>query len=157
MQTYSCAYVKSCEICAQTKNVTHKPYRLLQPLNIHDHSWHLVSMDFITKLPQSHSYNSIWVICDQMTCTAYFIPICKSMDALELACIYLDHVFHHHSFPKSIISNWGSFLTNLMSLIGRKCAYLLPITLRLMVSQNAQIRLFKLIYELTLHISKMTG
>lgn len=93
MQTYSCAYVKSCELCAHTKNATHKPYGLLQSLDIPDRPWCSISMDFITKLPLSHSYDTIWVVCDCMMRAAHFIPICESMDAPDLACIYLDRIF----------------------------------------------------------------
>ena len=125
IQTYSHTYVKSCKICARIKNATHKPYGLLQPLDIPERPWQSISMDFITKLPPSHGYDAIWVICDRMTRAAHFIPICESMNAPELARLYLDRIFRHHGFPHSVISDRGSifvssFLTNLMSLVGTK-------------------------------------
>ena len=67
-------YVSSCKQCARIKNVTHKPYGLLQPLDIPDQPWQSIAMDFIVKLPQSHGYNSIWVVCDHMTQAAHFAP-----------------------------------------------------------------------------------
>ena len=82
-------------------------------------------MDFIVKLPPSHGYDSIWVVCNHMTQAAHFIPICESMDTLELSCLYLDQVFHHHGFPQAIVSNRGSifvlsFFTELMKICGTK-------------------------------------
>ena len=47
-------------------------------------------MYFIVKLPPSHGYDSIWVVCDCMTQAAHFIPIHESMDTPELSCLYLD-------------------------------------------------------------------
>ena len=64
MQRFICLYVTSCEVCQCIKNRTHKPYRLLQPLNIPDRPWYSISMDFIVKLPPSHGHDSIWVICN---------------------------------------------------------------------------------------------
>jgi hypothetical protein len=82
-------------------------------------------MDFIVKLPPSHGYDSIWVICDRMTRAAHFIPICESMDAPQLARLFLDRIFRHHGFPQSIVSDRGSifvssFFTNAMKLCGVK-------------------------------------
>ena len=62
MQTYIRQYVLSCEQCARIKNVIHKPYGLLQPLEIPEHPWQSIAMDFIVKLPPSHGYNAIWVV-----------------------------------------------------------------------------------------------
>lgn len=78
-------------------------------------------MDFIVKLPPSHGYDSIWVVCDQMTRAAHFIPVCESMDAPELARLFLDRMFRLHGFPQSIVTDCGStfvssFFTNLMKL-----------------------------------------
>ena len=125
MQRYIRSYVSSCKQCQHTKNVTHKPYGLLQPLDIPDHPWHSISMDFIIILPASHVYDSIWVICDQMTCTAHFIPTCETMDTPQLSHLFLDHIFCYHGFPQSIILDHSSvfissFFTNLMKLCGTK-------------------------------------
>ena len=99
MRSYVCNYVSSCEHCAKIKNVVHKPYGLLQPLEIPERPWQSIAMDFIVKLPPSHGYDSIWVICDHLTRAAHFVPICESMDAPELSRLFMDHVFCHHGFP----------------------------------------------------------
>ena len=125
MRRYIRSYVSSCEQCQRTKNATHKPYGLLQPLDIPDRPWHSISMDFIVKLPASHGYDSIWVICDRMTRAAHFIPTCETMDAPQLSRLFLDRIFRYHGFPQSIVSDRGSvfissFFTNLMKLCGTK-------------------------------------
>ena len=47
-------------------------------------------MDFIVKLPLSHCYNSIWVVCDHLTRAAHFIPCKEAMTVVELAWLFLD-------------------------------------------------------------------
>jgi hypothetical protein len=61
----------------------------------------------------------------RMTRASHFIPIRESMDAPELACLYLDRIFCYHGFPHSIISDCGSifvssFLMELIKLCGTK-------------------------------------
>ena len=82
-------------------------------------------MDFIVKLPPSHGYDSIWVVCDRMTRAAHFVPIRESMDAPELSRLFLDRIFRHHGFPHAIVSDRGtvfisSFFTQLMKACGTK-------------------------------------
>ena len=125
MRTFIWQYISSCEQCSRVKNVTHRPYSLLQPLKIPNWPWQSISMDFIIKLPPSHSYNSIWVVCNQLTRATHFIPIQESMDAPELAWLFLDSIFHHHGFPQVIVSDQGSlfislFFTQLMKICSTK-------------------------------------
>ena len=51
MNTYVCCYVEVCDTCPCIKAPNHKPYGLLQPLDIPSCPWQSISMDFIVKLP----------------------------------------------------------------------------------------------------------
>ena len=54
-------------------------------------------MDFVLGLPKSSKgYDSIWVIVDRMTKSAYFLPIKK------LAGLYLKEIVRLHDVPISI-------------------------------------------------------
>ncbi len=55
-------FVRSCDVYAQAKNFCHCPHGLFQPLSILTSSWSSISMDFITHLPPSSSYDSILVV-----------------------------------------------------------------------------------------------
>nr|GEW80646.1 reverse transcriptase domain-containing protein [Tanacetum cinerariifolium] len=70
-------------------------------------------MDFITKLPKTSSgYDTIWVIVDRLTKSAYFLPI-KETDKMErLTRIYLKEVVLRHGLPVSIISDHDSRFTS---------------------------------------------
>lgn len=122
MYTYVCHYVNACDMCPCTKNPRHKPYSPLKPLNIPKRPWKTITMNFIVKLPISHNFNSIWVVCDHLTHAAQFISCYKSMSAPELAWLFLDCIFHYRGLLKSIISDQGStfvskFWKDLVSLL----------------------------------------
>ncbi|MBW0540464.1 hypothetical protein O181_080179 [Austropuccinia psidii MF-1] len=55
-------YVSSCQQCSTNKNIHHKKFGLLKPLPIPNGPWICLSMDFITQLPLSNSFDSILVI-----------------------------------------------------------------------------------------------
>jgi hypothetical protein len=70
----------------------------------------------IVKLPTSHGYDSIWVVCDRLTCAAHFIPCREDMSGSELAWLFVDRIFRYHGLPDSIISDRGSiFVSNFWS------------------------------------------
>ncbi|MBW0552327.1 hypothetical protein O181_092042 [Austropuccinia psidii MF-1] len=58
-------YVSSCQQCSRNKNIHHKKFGFLRPLPIPNGPWICLSMDFITQLPLSNSFDSILVIVDR--------------------------------------------------------------------------------------------
>jgi len=69
--------------------------------------WFLISMDFITDLPPSNSYDFILVTVDHLTKMAHFIPSTKIITNEGRTKLFLDHVFQYHGLPKYIIFNHG--------------------------------------------------
>ncbi|MBW0573136.1 hypothetical protein O181_112851 [Austropuccinia psidii MF-1] len=72
-------YVSSCQKCSINKNVNNKKFGLLKPLPIPSGPWGCLSMDFITQLPLSNSFDSILVIVDRLSEMAVFIPSMSSI------------------------------------------------------------------------------
>ncbi|MBW0558244.1 hypothetical protein O181_097959 [Austropuccinia psidii MF-1] len=75
-------------------------------------------MDFITQSPLSNKFDSILSVVDRFSKIAIFIPTYGAITALELAQIFISHVFYKHGLPVSIVSDRGSlfvssFWTNL--------------------------------------------
>jgi hypothetical protein len=69
-------YVSECDTCQKLKADYIKPGGLLQPLSIPDWKWDDIIMNFTMGLPlTAHKYNLIWVIVDQLTKSAHFIPM----------------------------------------------------------------------------------
>nr|GEU31769.1 putative reverse transcriptase domain-containing protein [Tanacetum cinerariifolium] len=90
-------YVSKCLTCARVKAKHQRPSGLLVQPVIPEWKWDNITMDFITKLPKSsQGFDTIWVIVDRLTKSAYFLPI-KENDPLEkLARLYLNRIVARH-------------------------------------------------------------
>ncbi|MBW0475491.1 hypothetical protein O181_015206 [Austropuccinia psidii MF-1] len=89
-------YVSSCQQCSRDKNINHKKFGLLKPLQIPSGPWNSLSMDFITQLPLSKYFDSILVVLERFSKMAIFI----------------NHVSSKHGLPASIISDRGSLFVS---------------------------------------------
>ena len=66
-------------------------------------------MDFIMGLPRtSKGYDSIWVIVDRLTKSAYFLSVDTRYTTKKYAEIYFDRIVTLHGVPLTIISDRGS-------------------------------------------------
>nr|GEV48530.1 reverse transcriptase domain-containing protein [Tanacetum cinerariifolium] len=62
------------------------------------------AMDFVTKLPRTSSgHDTIWVIVDRLTKSAYFLPMREDYKMDRLARLYLNEIVVRHGVPISII------------------------------------------------------
>ncbi|MBW0526788.1 hypothetical protein O181_066503 [Austropuccinia psidii MF-1] len=101
-------YVSSCQQCSRNKNIHQKKFGLLKPLPIPNGPWICLSMEFITKLPLSNSFDLILVIVDRFSKMAVFIPTMSSITSLDLAHLLIKNIFSKHGLPSSIVSDRGS-------------------------------------------------
>ena len=63
-------------------------------------------MDFVTRLPRTlGGYNSIWVIIDQLTKSAHFLPTKVSFSMDQLASLYVKEIVRMHGVLVSIVSD----------------------------------------------------
>ncbi|MBW0588104.1 hypothetical protein O181_127819, partial [Austropuccinia psidii MF-1] len=111
-------YVSSCQQCSRNKNIHHKKFGFLKPLPIPNAPWICLSMEFITQLPLSNSFDSILVIVDRFSKMGVFIPTMSSITSLDLAHLFIKNISSKHGLPLSIASDRGplfvsSFLINL--------------------------------------------
>jgi len=113
-------YIQSCTVCACSKANQHKPYSFLKQLPIPPHPWESISMDFIEQLPTLEGHTVILVIVDCLTKQSLFIPTHDSIDSLELAQLFLTHVFLKHGTLSHVTSNWGSeFVSHFFQSLGK--------------------------------------
>nr|GEW32619.1 putative reverse transcriptase domain, ribonuclease H-like domain, aspartic peptidase domain protein [Tanacetum cinerariifolium] len=76
-------YVSKCLTCAKVKAEHQRPSGLLVQPKTPERKWDNITMDFVTKLPKSsQGYDTIWVIVDQLTKSAIFMPI-REIDPLD--------------------------------------------------------------------------
>ncbi|GJZ22684.1 putative reverse transcriptase domain-containing protein [Tanacetum coccineum] len=97
MKSNIATYVSKCLTCAKVKAEHQRPSGLLVQPEIPQWKWDNITMDFVTKLPKSSQvYDTIWVIVDQLTKSAIFVPM-RETDPLEkLARMYLNELGHEY-------------------------------------------------------------
>ena len=70
-------------------------------------------MDFIEKLLSSSGFDTILVIVDWLTKQVIFIPAYDTITSVDLAHLFVSHVFSKHGIPSHVTSNRGSeFVSN---------------------------------------------
>ncbi|GJU34884.1 putative reverse transcriptase domain-containing protein [Tanacetum coccineum] len=108
-------YVSKCLTCAKVKAKHQRPSGLLVQPAIPEWKWDNITMGFITKLPKSsQGFDTIWVIVDRLTKSAYFLPIRENDPLDKLARWYLNRIVARHGIPVSIIYDRdGRFTSNL--------------------------------------------
>jgi hypothetical protein len=109
MKHEAALYVLECGTYRKIKADYMKTGGLLQPLSIPDWKWDDINMDFIVGLPlTARKFDSIWVLVDQLTKSAHFIPVHTKYRVETYAEIYIAHVLCLHGVPKTIIFYRGS-------------------------------------------------
>jgi hypothetical protein len=98
-------YVATCETCQRYKSNTRRAQGLLMPLPIPPEPWHTVTMDWITGLPVSESFDAILTVVDKLSKRAKYIPTYTTAGADEAARVFFDIVVRHHGLPQRIISD----------------------------------------------------
>ncbi|XP_075088532.1 uncharacterized protein LOC142170504 [Nicotiana tabacum] len=96
----------------QVKVEHQRPGGLTQNIEIPIWKWEMIYMDFITGLPRSfRKHDSIWVIVDQLTKSAHFLPVKTTNSAEDYAKLYIKEIVLLHGTPLSIISDCGAQFT----------------------------------------------
>jgi len=107
MTTFVKKYITGCDMCQQMKNHPQQPFGPLVPNKVPNRPWEIISMDLITQLPESNSYNAIYVIVDRLTKRAHFIPINNQFSSKNMAQLLYDKVYPLHGLPLQIILDRG--------------------------------------------------
>jgi hypothetical protein len=69
-------------------------------------------MDFIKGLPQSGSFNAIWVVVDKFSKFSHFVPLKHPFTTASLAKVFMDQIYRLHGMPKVIISDRDRIFTS---------------------------------------------
>nr|GEZ06837.1 putative reverse transcriptase domain, ribonuclease H-like domain, aspartic peptidase domain protein [Tanacetum cinerariifolium] len=110
-----------------------RPYGLLQQPETPEWKWEEIAMDFVTKLPKtSIEHDTIWVIVDQLTKSAHFLPMREDYKKDRLARLYPSEIVAMHGVPISIKSDrdnrfTSKFWQSMQKALGthRKCRFLI--------------------------------
>ena len=118
-------YIKNCNTYIWIKLACHAPYGLLKLLEVPVRRWSSISLDLITRLPTSNSYDILLVMVDRLSKITYYIPTTMYVTFRGMASLYFDYIFHLHGIPDSVVSDWGTqfvleFTRALCNLTGTK-------------------------------------
>jgi antitoxin component of RelBE/YafQ-DinJ toxin-antitoxin module len=100
-------YTKTCDLCLRTKVQRQKPTGELHPLGIPEDWWETISVNFISKLPDAHRYDTTMNVVDSVSKHAHFILTNMTMMAAGAARLFLHHVWKNHGLPLNVVSDWG--------------------------------------------------
>ena len=106
MSTFVRDYVDGCGICQTTKTLPKIPVPL-QPNEIPENIWQIVTMDFITDLPVSKGFDSLLVTVDRFSKAIILSPCNKTVTALETTELFLENVWKRVGLPRQIILDRG--------------------------------------------------
>ena len=99
--------------CQQVKAEHHHPIGLLQPHEIPESKWEVISMDFVGGLPSTQQrHDCIMVVVDKLTKSAHFIPVKGTFDAPAIAQVFLREIIRLHGVPQKIILDRDSRFTS---------------------------------------------
>ena len=128
LRTFVRDYCRSCILCKRNKAPRHRPYGLLKPLPVPLRPWDSISMDFIEQLPLSGEYDAILVIVDRASKQVILIPCDIYITSVQLAQLFLIHVFSKHGVPSHVTCDRGkefisAFFRSLGELLNMKMHY----------------------------------
>ena len=96
MYVFVKSYVQGCALCQQMKVNTHLSAPPLASIktNSHAYPFSTVTMDFITDLPESNGYNTLYVVVDHdLTKIIVLIPYIKIIDIIGTVRLYYNNVY----------------------------------------------------------------
>jgi len=97
-------------------------------------------MDFIEKLPSSSGFDNILVIVDRLSKQAIFIPTHNTITSVELAHLFVIHIFSKHGVLSHVMSDHGiEFVSHFFRSLGTALDMRLHFTSRYYPEANSQV------------------
>ena len=109
MSSFVHCFISGCALCQQMKVNTHPTTLALSPLpSTCCCPSQQLSVDLVTDLPSSHSFNSLLVVVNHGLLKGVILTPCnKTIDAKGVAELFFKHVFLCFGLHDHLISDWG--------------------------------------------------
>ncbi len=101
-------YVQGCATCQANKNFPGNLKPPSFPIKTKENAlpFETITLDFITKLPESDGYDTILTIIDHdCSKAAFFIPCKETIDTKGVAALLAKTLFPHYGLPRQVISD----------------------------------------------------
>jgi hypothetical protein len=105
-------FVQQCQTFQQAKIERIKSSGLSEPLPVPSQAWEIICLDFIEGLPISDRHNALLVVVDKFTKYGHFIPLTDPFTTLQIAQLFMSHVYKLHGLLKAIISDRDRIFTS---------------------------------------------
>lgn len=125
-------FVKTCMVCQQVKSDHTHLAGFQQPLPIPQQIWDDLSIESIMGLLLSKGYSVIFVVADQLSKFAHFMPLKADFSSSVVAKVFIHNVVKLHGVSKRIISDrdraffnhfWRHLFQSTTSTLYRYAAY----------------------------------
>jgi transposase InsO family protein len=100
-------YTNNCHECKRARPPNDKTPGLLKPLEVPDHPWQHITMDFKSFPKDKKGYDMVFAVVDRLGKRAVTIPCYATITAEESARIYYERIFPIFGLPESIVSDRG--------------------------------------------------
>ena len=109
MSTFLQRFISGCANCQVAKVNTHPTVPRLSPLAVESPLlFSSISIDLITGLPESHSFDSVIVVVDHgLTKGVIYFPCRKDINVAGVAQLFFAHVFPQFGLHSKVISDRG--------------------------------------------------
>ncbi|KAG7669117.1 hypothetical protein KSW81_007282 [Nannochloris sp. 'desiccata'] len=101
-------FVQACQECGNSKSSNQKKPGLLKSLPIPKRRFEVITMDFVTKLPEADGFTAIMIMVDKLTKRVFLAPTTDAVTAEEAATMFFEHVIRNQGVPSIIISDRGT-------------------------------------------------
>ena len=101
----------SCPYCQADKDTNQRKLGLLQSIEIPTRRWQVITVDFITSLPDVGNgrdtplYNAVCVFVDKYSKMVHLVPCNNKLTAPAFAAIFMREIVRLHGVPQRIISD----------------------------------------------------
>jgi hypothetical protein len=92
MSRYVGKYISTCDMCLHTKAFHQLLISELHPLPVPDAPWDVVSVDFMSKLPEANGKDCIMVVVDSVTTRSHFVDTVTTISAIGSTRLYMKHI-----------------------------------------------------------------
>lgn len=112
MQKFVRRYIRNCVTCRTCKTSRSGKTEHLAPLDIPEHRWQDITVDFVTGLPLVGSKDAVCAVVDRLSKRHHLIACKHHIGAREFACLFIDQVYRLHGLPLRITSDRGGQFVN---------------------------------------------